>query len=117
VVGMITLPSPIPMATASMTNQEIAEAMASTLLTVVSRAHFFPLPCGPALRSQYTQEADPARERPSVHRVDYHLPLPGSRSQIVTVAFSLLNQGEPGPQDILIDLFDAIMTTWRWQVP
>ncbi|WP_434594705.1 hypothetical protein [Streptomyces sp. A5-4] len=62
----------------------------------------------------------PAPERevefPS-RRIDYVLPVPRSTSsQWVTVCFSTIADGDPAGEfaEVLVELFDAVMTTFRW---
>ncbi|GAA0610566.1 hypothetical protein GCM10009547_10740 [Sporichthya brevicatena] len=49
-------------------------------------------------------------------RVDYVLPVPGDASQWIVVTFSTVGQGDPADElaDLLVELFDAIMSTFRW---
>ncbi|MFC7260448.1 hypothetical protein [Streptomyces lutosisoli] len=70
-----------------------------------------------AVRTERTAPADPARgiEFPS-RRVDYQVPVPQDSRRWLTIAFSTV-----GAQDadgelslLLVDLFDAVMTTLRW---
>ncbi|WP_445528259.1 hypothetical protein [Streptomyces cyslabdanicus] len=72
----------------------------------------------PAVRTERTEQADPERgvEFPS-RRVDYQTPVPGQSWRWLTVAFSTV-----GAEDVdgevsllLVDLFDAVMTTFRWR--
>ncbi|WP_282704216.1 hypothetical protein [Streptomyces sp. CC219B] len=71
-----------------------------------------------AVRAERTEQADPDRgvQFPS-RRVDYQVPVPGQPSRWLTVAFSTV-----GAEDVdgelsllLVDLFDAVMTTFRWR--
>ncbi|MBT2399778.1 hypothetical protein [Streptomyces sp. ISL-100] len=64
--------------------------------------------------------APPAPEReveyPS-RRIDYVLPVPrGTTSQWVTVCFSTISDVDPLGEfaEVLVELFDAVMTTFRW---
>ncbi|MYY85159.1 MULTISPECIES: hypothetical protein [unclassified Streptomyces] len=50
-------------------------------------------------------------------RVEYVVPVPGATSpQWLTVAFSTIGDGHPDGElsDVLVDVFDAVMTTFRW---
>ncbi|MEO3841914.1 hypothetical protein [Streptomyces sp. B22F1] len=49
-------------------------------------------------------------------RVDYVLAVPEDDTRWVTVGFSTLADGDPKGQfaDVLVELFDALMTTFRW---
>lgn len=51
-------------------------------------------------------------------RVDYMTAVPGQARAWVLVSFSKAGPAILGPEgeaDMLVELFDAIMTTWRWQ--
>lgn len=52
-------------------------------------------------------------------RVDYTCPIPGDEQLWVLVSFSTLGDGDPDSEltALVVDLFDAIMTTWRWRGP
>lgn len=50
-------------------------------------------------------------------RVEYVIPVPGAPApQWLTVTFSTIGDGHPDGElsDILVDVFDAVMTTFRW---
>ncbi len=74
----------------------------------------------PAVRTERTAPADPAREiELGSRRVNYVVPVPGRPGRWVMVAFSTVGGGDPADEhaDILVELFDAIMTTFRWADP
>lgn len=50
-------------------------------------------------------------------RVDYVLPVPADPDRWVIVSFSTLGAGDPTDDfaQLLVELFDAIMTTFRWR--
>lgn len=50
-------------------------------------------------------------------QVDYVIPVPGDVDRWVVVTFSTIGQGRPTDAlaDLLVELFDAIMTTFRWR--
>jgi hypothetical protein len=62
--------------------------------------------------------ADPDREvEHASRRIDYVLPVPGSEvAQWATVCFSTIADGNPRSEfaEVLVELFDAVMTTFRW---
>lgn len=70
-----------------------------------------------AARTERTGEPDPAREieYPS-RRVDYVIAVPGAPGRYLLVAFSTLGGGDPDDElaRMLVELFDAMMATWRW---
>jgi hypothetical protein len=70
-----------------------------------------------AARKESVAAADPARQIPyGSRRVDYMLPVPGQSRGMLLVAFSTIGDGDPEGQfaKLLVELFDAIMTTFRW---
>ena len=61
--------------------------------------------------------ADPAQQIAyGSRRVDYLIPVPGHSRSMLVVAFSTIGDGDPDGQfaKLLVELFDAIMTTFRW---
>lgn len=85
-----------------------AEDASSTRVTVDGVA---------AVRTEHISSPDPSAEpgRGSRH-VDYVLPVPGAAGRWLVFAFSALGAGDPGDTfaDLLVELFDAIMSTFRW---
>lgn len=73
-----------------------------------------------AVRKERTMDADPEKgaEAPSKH-VDYIVQVPssGADSGWVVVSFSTIGDGDPAGDvtEILVELFDAVMTTFRWR--
>jgi hypothetical protein len=70
-----------------------------------------------AARKESVAAADPAQQIPyGSRRVDYMLPVPGESRGMLVVAFSTIGDGDPEGQfaKLLAELFDAIMTTFRW---
>ena len=70
------------------------------------------------VRTERTASADPQAqvEYPS-RRVDYVIAVPGDAGRYLAVAFSTLGGGKPDDaySSLLVELFDAIMSTWRWR--
>ncbi|MEV0930350.1 hypothetical protein ACIBMX_24375 [Streptomyces phaeochromogenes] len=70
------------------------------------------------VRVDKTVAADLEREVAyASRRIDYVLPVPGSTvAQWVTVCFSTIADGHPHSEfaEVLVELFDAVMTTFRW---
>jgi hypothetical protein len=69
------------------------------------------------LRFEHTARPDPPRLQHGSRRVDYTLSVPGEPDRWLVVAFSTLGGGDPDDQyaRLLVELFDAIMSTFRWQ--
>lgn len=71
-----------------------------------------------AARFERTAPPQPSREvEHSSRRVDYVVSMPGERDRWLIFVFSTLGAGEPDDQlsGILVELFDAIMSTFRWR--
>lgn len=72
-----------------------------------------------AVRTETVAVADPARDAPfGSRRVDYVLPVPQDADRWLVVTFSTIGQGDPQDEfaGLLVELFDAVMTTFRWSV-
>ncbi|MBW5422622.1 hypothetical protein GKQ77_13795 [Streptomyces sp. BG9H] len=74
----------------------------------------------PGMRKERTMPAAPEKgaEAPSKH-VDYVVQVPSSDGDAgwVVVSFSTVGDGDPESDftEILVELFDAVMTTFRWR--
>jgi hypothetical protein len=70
----------------------------------------------PASRTETIHSADPGRNVPwPCRRVDYLLPFPGDADRWLVVTFSVLQPaGQDDHSTTWIELFDAMMTTFRW---
>jgi hypothetical protein len=69
------------------------------------------------VRLERIAEPDPAHGLAAAsRRVDYVLPVPGMPGDWLIIAFSTLGDGRPeGPfTRLLVELFDAIVSTFRW---
>jgi hypothetical protein len=69
------------------------------------------------VRFERIAEPDRAQDMPAAsRRVDYVLPVPGMPGDWLVIAFSTLGDGCPEGQftRLLVELFDAIMSTFRW---
>ena len=69
-------------------------------------------------RTEHVEEADPEQGvEYASRRVDYVLPVPADPDRWVVVTFSTLGAGDPTDEfaQLLVELFDAIMTTFRWR--
>jgi hypothetical protein len=70
-----------------------------------------------AVRTEHVAGPDPAHEIPvGSRRADYMIPLPGRADRWLVAAFSTTGDGDPDGDfaKLLIELFDAIMLTFRW---
>jgi hypothetical protein len=68
-------------------------------------------------RSEQTAGPDPDQGiEYGSRRVDYAVPVPGEDGRWLLFAFSTLGAGDPGDQvaRLLVQLFDAMMSTFRW---
>lgn len=70
-----------------------------------------------AVRREYRSPSAPERgvEVPSRH-VDYALAVPDAPLRYLAISFSTVGDGDPASEfsDALVELFDALMTTFRW---
>jgi hypothetical protein len=69
------------------------------------------------VRTELVAPPDPANDVPlASRRVDYVLPLPGPGCRWLMVVFSTLGDSDPEGEfaGILVQLFDAIMSTFQW---
>lgn len=69
------------------------------------------------VRAERVVNADLKRDAEyASRRVDYVLSVPEDPERWVTVGFSTIGDGDPRGDfaDLLVELFDAIMTTFRW---
>ncbi|MBS2531895.1 hypothetical protein KGQ20_03825 [Catenulispora sp. NF23] len=70
------------------------------------------------VRAERTEEADAAyKVDVASRRVDYAFPVPGDGRRWLVVTFSTPGAGRADDQvaDALVQLFDAMMTTFRWR--
>lgn len=70
-----------------------------------------------AVRTESVAGPDPAREIPvGSRRADYMIPLPGRADRWLITTFSTIGDGDPAGDfaKLLVELFDAIMLTFRW---
>jgi hypothetical protein len=70
-----------------------------------------------AVRTESVAGPDPAQEIPvGSRRADYMIPLPGRADRWLIATFSTTGDGDPEGDfaKLLVELFDAIMLTFRW---
>jgi len=70
-----------------------------------------------AARTESVAPPDPAERMPfGSRRVDYVIPQPGHPTRWMLAAFSTIGDGDPQGDfaKLLVELFDAIMMTFRW---
>jgi hypothetical protein len=71
----------------------------------------------PAVRTEHTVLAEPAAEvEAGSRRVDYMIPVPSEQNRWLLAGFSTLGAGDPDDEfsGALVELFDAIMSTFKW---
>ncbi|MBY8884886.1 hypothetical protein K7472_08495 [Streptomyces sp. PTM05] len=71
----------------------------------------------PAVRREYVRPAAPERDVPLASRhVDYALPVPRDPHRYLAVTFATAGNGDPDSEftRAVVELFDALMTTFRW---
>jgi hypothetical protein len=115
VVSQVTLPDPpeeLPDAGQADTAQFVAY-----LTSADGDASPIEVAGAAAARKESVAAADPAQQIAfGSRRVDYMLPVPGQPRGLLAVAFSTIGDGDPDGEfaKLLVELFDAIMTTFRW---
>jgi hypothetical protein len=70
-----------------------------------------------AARKESVAAADPGQQIAyGSRRVDYMIPVPGQSRGMLMVGFSTIGDGDPEGEfaKLLVELFDAIMLTFRW---
>ena len=70
-----------------------------------------------AARTESVAPPEPAEQVPfGSRRVDYVIPMPGHPTRWMLAAFSTIGDGDPEGKfaKLLVQLFDAIMLTFRW---
>jgi len=70
-----------------------------------------------AVRTEHVAGPDPARDiQVGSRRADYMIPLPGRADRWLVATFSTIGDGDPDGDfaRLLVELFDAIMLTFRW---
>lgn len=119
VVSQLTLPDPVPETAEEAT--EAASADSAQLIAYLTDADGDASPVAvtgaDAARKESVAAADPARQIAfGSRRVDYLIPVPGHSRGLIAVAFSTIGDGDPEGEfaKLLVELFDAIMTTFRW---
>lgn len=70
-------------------------------------------------RSRHSEELPLVEGGATGRVVDYLTAVPGQEHRWAVVTFSALGDGDPTSEvtSLLVELFDAIMTTWRWVLP
>lgn len=120
VVSQVTMPEPPPevIAESGGPGGADAEAVLSYLTSPEGgNATAVAVGGGAAARTERVAPPDPAEELPvGSRRVDYLLPVPGQPTRWLVAAFSTIGDGDPEGDfaKLLVELFDAIMATFRW---
>jgi hypothetical protein len=121
VVSQVTLPEPPPDAAGPAERGDAEQADTAQLVGYLTAADGDATPVEvagvAAARKESVAAADPAQQIAyGSRRVDYMIPVPGQSRGMVVVAFSTIGDGNPEGDfaKLLVELFDAIMTTFRW---
>lgn len=121
VVSQVTLPEPPPDVADPAEPAAAEQADTARFVGYLTSADGDAAPAevagGPAARKESVAAADPAQQIPyGSRRVDYMVPVPGQPRGMVIVAFSTIGDGDPEGDfaKLLVELFDAIMMTFRW---
>ncbi|QFR94972.1 hypothetical protein [Streptomyces tsukubensis] len=70
----------------------------------------------PGVRTERTAKAGQDGSELASRRVDYVVPVPDDPGRWVSVVFSTVGAGQPDDElaDLFVELFDAMMSTFRW---
>jgi hypothetical protein len=120
VVSQVTMPEPPPEVIAESGGQGGADAeVVVGYLTSPEGGNATAVSVGgvAAARTERVAAPDPAEEIPvGSRRVDYLIPVPRQPTRWLVMAFSTIGDGDPEGDfaKLLVELFDAIMLTFRW---
>jgi len=121
VVSQVTLPDPPPDVAGPGESAAAGEPDTAQFVGYLTSAEGDAAPVevagAAAARKESVAAADPAQQVPyGSRRVDYMIPVPGQSRGMVIVAFSTIGDGDPEGDfaKLLVELFDAIMMTFRW---
>jgi hypothetical protein len=119
-MGEVTATASFVVAEMSLTSAEQVDPAMLVVRLVAGSEHTSPVElAGTAgTRTEHVAEADPEQGLEyATRRVDYLLPVPADHDRWIIVSFSTLGAGDPTDEfaDLLVELFDAIMTTFRWR--
>jgi hypothetical protein len=109
-----------PAATAEPDQALAPEELIAYLASADDATSLITLDGAPGIRTDHVAAADPGTEAPLPSRqVDYVVAVPGSPDRWLMVVFSTVGDGDPAGQfaNLLVELFDAIMSTFRWTWP
>jgi hypothetical protein len=109
-----------PAATAGPEQPLAPEELIAYLASADDATSLVTLDGAPGIRTDHVAAADPGSEAPLPSRqVDYVVTIPGSGDRWLMVVFSTVGDGDPAGRfaSILVELFDAIMSTFRWTWP
>ena len=114
VVSQVTLPVGAP-------DDATATADPAEVIAAVTAANDSARPVvvdgAQAVRTEHVAGPDPAQEiQAGSRRADYMIPLPGRADRWLVATFSTIGDGDPEGDfaRLLVELFDAIMLTFRW---
>jgi hypothetical protein len=115
-VSMLTFPEPPPHVTASQDAEATALLIATMLAARMPQGEVKEMPAGIAVRSRQVIPAEGGSQWPGT-RVDYQWPMPSEPLRWALATFTTVGGGKPEDDitELLVQLFDAIMLTWRWQ--
>jgi len=114
VVSQVTLPLGAPDDPAA--TADPAEVIAAVMATSDSAKPVM-VDGAQAVRTEHVAGPDPKQEiQAGSRRADYMIPLPGRADRWLVATFSTIGDGDPEGDfaKLLVELFDAIMLTFRW---
>jgi hypothetical protein len=115
-VTAVAFNEPPPDLLASDDPEATSMRIAIMLATSMPQGEVREMPAGMAVRSRQDVAATGESQQPGT-RLDYHWPLPSQPLKWALASFTTLRASTPEDDvtELLVDLFDAIMLTWRWR--
>ncbi|GAB3691579.1 hypothetical protein [Angustibacter aerolatus] len=94
---------------------DVTEGVLAAMLRAHPEAAPVALDGATALRWEVESPAGPEGDPPAAKRVEVHVPVPGDERRWLSVVLTAARPPhQPELADLLSDLFDAVLTTWRW---
>lgn len=119
-MGEVTVTASFVVAEMSLVRAEQVDPQMLVARLVADSEHTSAVELSETLGTRTEHVADADTEQGVEHasrRVDYVLPVPADPDRWLIVSFSTLGAGDPNDEfaELLVELFDAIMTTFRWK--
>jgi hypothetical protein len=108
--------APRPASLAGQDSEATSLQIAAMLAARMPQGEVRTLPAGIAVRSRRVVAPQGSSSWPGT-RVDYHWPMPAEPLRWALATFTTIGAGKPEDDlaELLVELFDAVMLTWRWR--